>query len=43
MTGVITQLTELPSPVYGATRVDEATGEVYFGYDPDGGPCDTDG
>lgn len=30
-TGVITQLTDLPDQVYGSTRVNETTREIYFG------------
>lgn len=32
-TGVLTQLTDLPGGVRGSTRVNDATGEVYFGHD----------
>ena len=41
-TGVITQLTDLPAPVYGCTRFVERTGEVYFAYNDDGHPYDND-
>lgn len=41
-TGRVTQLTDLPEAVGGCTRVNGATGEVYFAYDPEGSRYDND-
>lgn len=40
-TGLLTQLTDLPGGVHGATRLNPRTNEVYFGYSPGDDP-DTD-
>jgi oligogalacturonide lyase len=38
----ITRLTDLEHGVYGCTRVNDATDEVYFAYDPEGSTYDND-
>lgn len=35
-TGLLTQLTDLPDQVYGSTRLNRKTGEVYFGHSSEG-------